>query len=164
MLTKYDFRIGQAVKFNHKGEILHAVITKLNPKRAKVQLEKGGMGNVPYRLLTDSTRQIEVKPETTGPPPGLTVGQEVIYQAKGNEYCGVIEKLNPKRAKVRHSDGHIWLVPYSFLTENKVTVSIQISPEQYEQFRKAMVEMGVTTDQVLQMAIDSVIEHKRIAA
>ena len=46
--------VGDEVKFAHKGVIHSGRITKFNPKRAKVYVERWGDWNVPYaRLITN---------------------------------------------------------------------------------------------------------------
>ncbi len=39
-------------------------------------------------------------------------GDQVRFEHGGEMVAGVIERMNPKRAKVRRADGTVWMVPY----------------------------------------------------
>jgi hypothetical protein len=108
--TREDFRVGQSVKFEHKGTKMVGVIDQLNPKTARV-----GTYLIPYLLLEPSMEMPTIKP--TKSKLDFHLGQQVSFTAKGGiRVNGVITKLNPIRAKVEQlGKPGFYTVPYDML-------------------------------------------------
>jgi hypothetical protein len=115
-LSKCDCRIGLDVYFDtpRKGKI-YGEILKINPKRCRIITETGDTYDVPYDMLRQSDRKVNVpekyKPDLNQIKSKYNVGMKVSFNHGKEQLTGKIIKCNPKRARVETSLG-VYNVPY----------------------------------------------------
>ena len=111
------------VKYSHKGEEFHRRITRLNPRRASIELDDGRIALIPYSMLENSDKALPERPKKNtifDGPKKKTIKDEIqvgdwvtIKWTDGDSRKGKIRKKNPVKAKVLLEDGKIWNVPYT---------------------------------------------------
>nr|QBK85981.1 MAG: SprT-like family protein [Marseillevirus LCMAC101] len=113
--TKDQFRKGMRITYLHKGEDHYGRITRMNPKRATVELDNGKDQLVPYHMLkeTDKKSSKVPQPKKKNIKDDLRVGDWVkIKWRDGETKDGKIKKKNPSRAIISMEDGKNYHVYY----------------------------------------------------
>ena len=119
--AKSGFRVGDAVSFAARGMIHKGRITRMNPKRARIETPDS-FWSVPYLRLNrceisaaeDAFSQTAVSSESE--MGRFRVGAAVTFYAKGKRRSGVIVRTNSQHADVLCRDFTAWGVPISYLS------------------------------------------------
>ena len=121
MLNQQEKRllsIGSAVQFTHKGKTIYGHLLQRQGRRrfATVIDVEEQIWKVPASALQDSggARRVTMVTQHDEAQAAYRVGDEVTFTSPDGPKRGEIEKLNPKRAKVRCGEA-CWNVPYGLL-------------------------------------------------
>ena len=112
--------IGKQVKFFHKGTWQIGPIVKLNPTKARVDIN-GRLWNVPYNMLHESDEVVPFPQKVSNPNTthnySYKVGDRVIFgRENGQKHKGTVEKVNSKTFLVKEDGGNMkWRVPGSLM-------------------------------------------------
>jgi len=112
---KDQFKVGARVTYFHRGQDHYGVVSRMNPKRASVDLDDGRDSLVPYHMLKETDKDAPVKhiPPKKSIKDELSIGDFVqVKWNDGSVRKGKITKKNPSRAVILMEDGGEWAIYY----------------------------------------------------
>lgn len=129
---KNHLKVGMKITYfsSDKNNLIEATVVDIRKTRASVvNTDDGTTWNINFYLINLQGIDVNIVPKRSFgglDRNSLKVGDHVGWHSKlGYELYGVIEKLNPKNALIRLSDGQQWTVSYSLLFLIMDGVSIQ---------------------------------------
>ncbi len=113
--------IGDPVRFSHRGRIIegHLLQRQGRQRLARVIDTEERTWRVPESALqpSDGTRRTTLVTQHDTARAAFRIGDRVTFTGTEGIVRGKIEKLNPKRARIRNEAG-CWDVPYSMLHDD----------------------------------------------
>lgn len=116
---KRQLRPGMEITYFEPQEnrLIPALVLEIRRTRVAIQeLQTGKRWTVPLYMINIEGTDTDITPKKNRVDRlTLKIGDQVGFTGKdGSELFGAVIKLNPKRAKIRTSQG-VWAVPYSML-------------------------------------------------
>lgn len=119
---KYHLKIGMKITYfsSEKNDLIEATVVDIRNTRASVvNTDDGTKWNIRLYVINLQGIDTNIIPKKASgglDRNSLKVGSRVGWHSRlGHEVYGVVEKLNPKKALVRISNGEQWSVSYPFL-------------------------------------------------